>query len=229
MDTAYKVKQLREAAGLSQTALAQKAGVSQGLIWKIESGETKDSSKLSKIAAALGVTTDSLAGDGPPRPLPVYAIKTDEDDPDEGDVTVEVADITLAAGDGSDMPEFVETKYKHTFRADWLRSMGVRRPESIKRCAIVGRSMEPTLWDRDVATINTEANQIADDEVYALVVGRKLKVKRLVWRRDGSLEIRSDNEDKDEYPTEIVPRDELHQVHIIGQVIDRSGVGGLKR
>lgn len=50
------LKRLREAAGLSQPALAKKAGVSQQLISQLENGKNATTKHLPKIARALGVT-----------------------------------------------------------------------------------------------------------------------------------------------------------------------------
>lgn len=50
-----QLKQLRKAHDLTQEQLANEAGVSQSLIWKIENGERKPSVKVAKrIAAVLG-------------------------------------------------------------------------------------------------------------------------------------------------------------------------------
>ncbi|BBP95937.1 hypothetical protein BSFA1_10660 [Burkholderia sp. SFA1] len=54
----------REKRGWSQEELADKAGVSQGTIGHLESGRNKSSTKLSQIAAALGVTVEWLTGSG---------------------------------------------------------------------------------------------------------------------------------------------------------------------
>jgi len=53
--------------GLSQQALANTAGVSQGLIGQIEAGINKGSKHVVAIARALGVSPDWLeGGDSPP-------------------------------------------------------------------------------------------------------------------------------------------------------------------
>ena len=51
----YQVKEIREELGLSQEALAKKAGVSRTIISGLESGKVKETSTttLSKIASAL--------------------------------------------------------------------------------------------------------------------------------------------------------------------------------
>lgn len=60
MNLSERVKTLREAAGWTQIQLAEKAGVSQQLIGKIEKNKVSESRKLPKIAAAFGLTVDEL-------------------------------------------------------------------------------------------------------------------------------------------------------------------------
>jgi transcriptional regulator with XRE-family HTH domain len=55
MGIAENLKRLREAAGLSQTELGKRAGVSQQLIQKIETNQYYRITKLPEIARALGV------------------------------------------------------------------------------------------------------------------------------------------------------------------------------
>lgn len=55
------IKELREAAGLTQRALAEKVGVDRTAVAKWESGATfPTSSKLPKIAEALRCTVSDL-------------------------------------------------------------------------------------------------------------------------------------------------------------------------
>lgn len=58
---ASRIRDTRKSLKLSQEALAEKAGVSQSLIHKLESGESSESRKLPGIAKALEVTSDWLA------------------------------------------------------------------------------------------------------------------------------------------------------------------------
>ena len=58
-----KLKQLRIDEGLSQRALAQRAGLSQTSIWKIERGGGANPATLKKLADVLGVRpTDLVKG-----------------------------------------------------------------------------------------------------------------------------------------------------------------------
>jgi transcriptional regulator with XRE-family HTH domain len=60
---AKKLKRLREEAGLSQQALAVAAGLSTGVVSRIEQGQKSDVllSTAAALARALGITVDSLA------------------------------------------------------------------------------------------------------------------------------------------------------------------------
>ncbi len=58
-----KLKELRIDEGLSQRALAQRAGLSQTSIWKIERGGGANPATLKKLADVLGVrATDLVKG-----------------------------------------------------------------------------------------------------------------------------------------------------------------------
>ncbi len=50
-----KLKELRINQGLSQRALAHRAGLSQTSVWKIEQGGGANPATLKKLADALGV------------------------------------------------------------------------------------------------------------------------------------------------------------------------------
>lgn len=73
-----------------------------------------------------------------PRPVPAYAVKTDLDPPEDGDITIDVPDVEIAAGGGAKPIEWVETLFRHTYRHDWLRSKGVRDPGQLRRCRVRG-------------------------------------------------------------------------------------------
>ena len=59
-----RLKQLRELAGLSQNALAKRAGISRPIISELESNRRRTTSieTARRLAKALGVTLDLLVG-----------------------------------------------------------------------------------------------------------------------------------------------------------------------
>ena len=61
----YRIKELREAKGMSQTELSEKSGVSRATIWKLETGDSEitTTKTLASIARALGVTINDLFSD----------------------------------------------------------------------------------------------------------------------------------------------------------------------
>lgn len=58
----YKIRQIRENKGMSQTELAEKSGISRATIWKLETDDKAITmtSTLQKIANALGVSLDEI-------------------------------------------------------------------------------------------------------------------------------------------------------------------------
>jgi transcriptional regulator with XRE-family HTH domain len=63
-----RVRELRVAAGLSQQALSNAAGLSTSVVSQLEQGTNQDPrlSTLLALADAMGVTLDELAGRTPP-------------------------------------------------------------------------------------------------------------------------------------------------------------------
>jgi transcriptional regulator with XRE-family HTH domain len=72
MTIAENLKRHRDEAGLSQNQLAKLAGVSQQLISQLERGANDATTKLPRIAKALGVAVEAID--------PAYAVMTDAED-----------------------------------------------------------------------------------------------------------------------------------------------------
>lgn len=58
----FRIREIREGKGMTQTELSEKAGITRATIWKLETGEEEvtTSKTLEKIANALGVTIGEL-------------------------------------------------------------------------------------------------------------------------------------------------------------------------
>ena len=58
----YRIKEIRENLGMSQSELSEKSGITRATIWRLETGENEvtTSKTLVKIAEALGVTVADL-------------------------------------------------------------------------------------------------------------------------------------------------------------------------
>lgn len=64
MDFSARIRQLREAAGLSQNELARRAGIAQSSLSYLESGaKSPNVETLLRICQALGITLSEFLGD----------------------------------------------------------------------------------------------------------------------------------------------------------------------
>jgi len=127
-----------------------------------------------------------------------------------------------AAGFGHENPH-VETLATLAFKLDWLRTKGVKADHLFVMYAD-GDSMWPTVNDHDVLLVDTSRTEATDGHVFVLTSNdRGSIVKRLVQSPLGGWIIRSDNEDKGEYPDLLLSRSEVNEHRIIGRVIWRGG------
>ena len=79
-----------------------------------------------------------------------------------------------------------------------------------------GDSMSPKIMDKACVTADASKKVIKDGKIYVFRHGVMRRTKYLYNRPDGGLLIRSEN--KEEYPDEIVPKDEMDCIEIIGWV-----------
>lgn len=232
-----RIRYLRRINKASQEELGAPAGMSKQAISALEKGASKapSATNIERLSRHWLASVEWILhgkGDAPlPRDqqvnagrLPVFETKTDLDPSEPGDIQVDVLDLELSAGDGIAAPEFLETRYRHTYSEAWRLKKGVKSGEKLYRVPVRGNSMFPVLGNGDMVLVRPADRAIVDMSTYAIVVAGQLKVKKLVRRRDGGLEIVSCNP---EYRTELVPAEELDTVHIIGRVIDKSGDSGL--
>lgn len=62
LELRFRLRELRERAGLSQDELAEKAGTHQSTIWRLETGASRriDFDLLDRLARAVGVRAEEL-------------------------------------------------------------------------------------------------------------------------------------------------------------------------
>ncbi|VVP56878.1 helix-turn-helix transcriptional regulator [Pseudomonas fluorescens] len=127
-----------------------------------------------------------------------------------------------AAGQGHDNPH-VEIQSTLAFKKAWLRTKGLS-PKNLKVIYADGDSMWPTVSDHDVLLVDESRIEPTDGQVFVLASADKgVIVKRLIKTALGSWIIRSDNEDKDDYPDKVLSRNEFNEHRIIGRVVWRGG------
>lgn len=130
-------------------------------------------------------------------------------------------DAKAAAGLGSENPH-VEIHSTLAFKRDWLKAKGAK-PESLAVIYAEGQSMWPTINDGDVLLVDRSRIEPADGQVFVLAGSDGAIVKRLVQGSLGQWLLRSDNDDKEEYPDRYHLRSNGNEHRIIGKVIWRGG------
>lgn len=209
MRVGERIKLARERASMTQSELARAVGVRPQSVQQWERGETEPRGKrMDAIAAALQVEKLWLLlgaeapGSGP--------------DVQEQYSLVQKVGVELSAGPGCEVG-FEEVEDHLAFRTEWLRGKGLRA-ERLRAVVARGDSMAPRIQDGDILLVDTTERPIVDGAVYALRYDRDVRVKRLTWRFDGALIIRSDSPDP-AYRDEIVPREQLEAVNLLGRVV----------
>lgn len=217
---AERLKIAREKAGISQAQLAERIGISQQSVAKIESGETLQPRKIKEIANVLNVSQKWLQlGIEENGTLSNFVVQEAEDaelDP-EVFAYIPVLDIELSAGNGCEAEVVELVLESFPLRRIDLRKAGVN-PANARIVKIWGNSLLPVLNNGDyVAVDSAQSSPIRDGDLYAVRDGVLLRVKILINLPDGGVILRSFN--KDEYPDEILTFDERKtRIHIIGRV-----------
>ena len=214
---AERLKIGREKAGMSQAQLAEKIGLSQQSVAKIENGETLQPRKIKEIAKVLGVSQKWLQlGIEDNASIPDLVVKEAESTALDPDIFVNIH-VELSAGNGC-LAEIVESAidWFPLRRAD-LRKSGVCASNA-KIVKIWGNSLLPVLNNGDLVAVDiSQTVPIRDGDLYAVRDGVLLRVKILINLPDGGLILRSFN--KDEYPDEILTfEDRRARIHVIGRV-----------
>ncbi|OWT68254.1 MULTISPECIES: S24 family peptidase [unclassified Achromobacter] len=226
-----RLKEASRDAGISQAELARRVRVTRSAIAHWFSGATRELTGENLIAAsaALGVTPTWLAkGTGPKTGAAagltgggVAVWDSPEDLPDDDSrVWIDRWDYFCSAGDGGIQWE-IRQKDALPFNSEFFRAIG-SKPANCRLVMVRGDSMEPFLFNRDMAMVDMSKTAIRDGVVYAIMYGDEPLVKQVFKKPDGSLVLHSYNA---KYPDKDIPLLQMEYVQIIGEVIYRSGSG----
>lgn len=225
-----RVKFKREQKGWSQSQLADKAGVSQGAISQLEKGMSESTRHLSKIAKALGVTTEYLT-DGKEliaEQMPIFdefvIVGGDNagatPDPDEY-VMIPQYDVHGSCGNGNMIGD-VAVKGGLVFKKDWVAKLG-KHSGNLATVYAQGDSMSPTIEEGQVLLVDTSEIKPQSSKVYLICIDEQLYIKRLVNMYDKWV-MRSDNPDKSSYPDVELSAERMAQVDIQGRIVWQAGL-----
>ncbi|MDR0827853.1 MAG: helix-turn-helix transcriptional regulator [Desulfovibrio sp.] len=188
--------------GLTQAALAERAGLAQNYISQIHTGTRPGSvDVLQKIAVALDLS------------LPEFFACRDDAQPDI--VFIERLKARPRAGNGG-LETDPDTAGYYSFHSSFIaRKHGDET--SMRLFEVAGDSMSPTLADGDMILVNLRDKDVRSGYIYLVRMEDELMVKRLENRPGGILLIRSDNPDYEDLS--VRKNDEGADVEVLGRMV----------
>jgi phage repressor protein C with HTH and peptisase S24 domain len=230
MSIGSRIREARQAAGLTQKALAQKVGMAQGSLSALETGDSQGTTMIATMAAALGVSPLWLeTGRGPMKGSeerdPLLGLKPGTfmrvEAVDEGDPRMALIPrvrLRLRAGiSGFEVEPEPSEDASWMIPTAWIHAKGFKR-ENLISIGIHGDSMDDKLCDGDSVIINTADKDPADGVIFAINYEGEPVVKRMM-RDAGHWWLTSDNPDQRKYPRKIC---EGERCLIIGRVVKRE-------
>lgn len=214
-----RIQEMRKKKGMTQQELAEKAGVTQGTIFHLESGRNKSSRNIVKIANALSVSTSWLLyGDKVDKKngnaIPSEFVLSPWDDEtilyDDEIAVPYLKEVCLSAGHGSEALEDYEGR-KLRFSRRLLQQKNIN-PENVVCLTVHGESMEPVFIDGATVGVNLEDKYIKDGFVYAINNEGLLQIKILRRPSVDKIHIESYNPS---YPCEVK---DLSRIEILGRI-----------
>jgi phage repressor protein C with HTH and peptisase S24 domain len=217
MSIGAAIRLIRKRNALTLQELSARAGTDTGNLSRIERGlQGVSGDLLDKLAQALGVRPSDiyLEAEGI---LPSAEVAADKY------VMIPRLSLQVAAGNGKE-PEHVEVQNTLAFRREWLRSKGLEQ-DHLEVYEATGDSMAPYIVNGDVLLVDVSATPPKSGEVWVLWQAPPLgvRVKRILYRENGDIIIRSDNVDKMLYPDEIILGHRGETVSTVGKVVWRGG------
>lgn len=204
------IRAIRKLRGLTLEQLAITIGSDGGNLSRIETGKQRvTDDMLMTIATALSVPPSELFID--------RSAGSEEPDPSGQFTPIRRVQFRLSAGVSGFSVEYLNGDAPPIFfRADWMASKGYRA-DKLFAVKVVGRSMEPGLYEGDMVVVDTTDTVPSDGVVYAVNYEGELGIKRL--RRDaGQWWLSSDNPDKTRFSDKICG----DGVFLIGRIVHKS-------
>lgn len=128
-------------------------------------------------------------------------------------------DVMAAAGDlvlipGEEVVDYV------LFKTEYLRRDLGLDPRNLTVIQAKGDSMEPTIRSGDLLLLDMSQAYEGDNAIYVLNIDGRVLVKRLAFRLDGAIEVKSDNE---RYASELVKPQGNDLFRIVARVVWKGG------
>lgn len=231
---ADRIREERKARGFSQGELAERAGVKQQMISKLETGQAQSTGDLAAIARALNVVPWWLqTGDGPKHfdlvkddpityqeQIATLLGPTPDGAPSEDAYAlVPHYNVKGSCGNGH-FNDHVEVKGGLAFQRAWLGKLRVN-PDDAAVIYASGESMSPTIGDGYVVLLDTTQTEPRHGLIFAFLVDGEIRIKRVFRAMTGEWTLASDNPNKTRYPDESA--ESLGELAIIGRCVWQGG------
>lgn len=237
----YRIKQVREAFGISRDEFGKRCKVSGAYIGQLESGKRENPSELfldnacrefklnsdwfqtgngemfqDEPRAKGEVSRGEAAAEGE-RNLQPLTYDSPEEALARGYVQVPRYEIAASAGGGAlvHSEQIVDVM---SFKSDYLKvSLGLS-PKNLAVISVVGDSMEPYLSEGDLVMVDLGVTSIQNNSVYVLQFGDSLLVKRVQVKLDGEVIVKSDNP---LYDAETFRGEAAERLRVVGRMVRR--------
>lgn len=218
MKIGQKIRQLRQARGMTIQQLADEIGSDVGNISRLERGKQGyTANSINKIAEALSVPvaelfslddfvataiTDGSSSISKRRKKDVYRI--------------DVLDVSASAGNGCTSGDFIEVVSSIEYTPEQAKIIfGNKDKAFVKLINVRGDSMEGTIDPGDLIFVDVSVNYFDGDGIYVFDFNGDLYVKRL-QKVKTSIYVISDNP---RYKEWAITPEEFQMLHVAGRVM----------
>lgn len=180
--------------GLSRRAFGELLGAPEAKIQKIEIGAQRaDHEFLSLLSSNTDFDLNWLLGRDDERCEPVRRGGAEGPPPEafEDFVAVPRYDVAVSAGNGLQAADEMVVGH-YAFSRRWLTRRNLT-PANLAVVRVSGDSMQPKLYNGDLAVIDTTATEMKDGVTYVFRLGDDLLIKRLQILPQRNVSLCSDN------------------------------------
>lgn len=232
-DLADRLKEARTTAGMSQTELADRSGVSQSTIANIESGRNEGSKHIVKIAEALNHNVHWLVYGKLPRMVHnVRAVLPGEERQDPnvqsdapiGTLPSPLPDVWMDRSEvRSHLRERAPEWRKVEARALCVKtSIFPALATNPGRCRVISvpdDSMEPFVWRDDLFMVDLTKAYPRDGRIYAVLLEGELLIRQ-VFKEVGAVTLHAYNP---KFPDKKVSFEQADALEYVGEYVYRAG------
>ncbi|VVO22837.1 XRE family transcriptional regulator [Pseudomonas fluorescens] len=213
-----RLRAARLLLGLSQSQVAERAGLSQVSIQHLESGRNENSRHLVSVAKAVGVRPEWLFTGANPMVEGPISVQRPPADP------YAVIDLLTATFSSRNGPgDESEVSAGLAFKKSWLKREGLDA-SNLRVIYAPDDSNEPTMSAGDALLVDRSQLEPRNGKLFAVMTpGDDIIIKRLVSDLFGGWIVSSDNPDKGRYPELKLSGEALSSINILGQVLWRGG------